>query len=115
MLEILRDVIWIPLFAISLIYSAIVRLLFSFRKVHQLSIPVLSVGNIHIGGTGKTPLVIKLAQLSAEYRLLSVLMDALTDKALLFAQIPERLFTGNRVPIYQAIKDPGGSFRAKGS
>ena len=43
--------------------------------------------------------------LSAEYRLLSVLMDALTDKALLFAQIPERLFTGNRVPIYQAIKD----------
>ena len=44
-------------------------------------------------------------QLSAEYRLLSVLMDALTDKALLFAQIPERLFTGNRVPIYQAIKD----------
>ena len=44
-------------------------------------------------------------QLSAEYRLLSVLMDALTDKALLFAQIPERLFMGNRVPIYQAIKD----------
>jgi len=44
-------------------------------------------------------------QLSAEYRLLSVLMDAISDKALLFAQIPERLFTGNRVPIYQAIKD----------
>ena len=42
-------------------------------------------------------------QLSAEYRLLSVLMDALTDKALLFAQIPEN------VERSEPLKDFGGN------
>lgn len=42
-------------------------------------------------------------QLSAEYNLLSILMDALANRSALLHSIPERLFTGNRVPIYQAI------------
>lgn len=32
-------------------------------KVHRLSRPVVSIGNISVGGTGKTPLVIALGQL----------------------------------------------------
>jgi tetraacyldisaccharide 4'-kinase len=32
------------------------------KRVHQLTCPVISVGNIAVGGTGKTPMVIHLAQ-----------------------------------------------------
>jgi tetraacyldisaccharide 4'-kinase len=35
-------------------------------KKHKLSVPVIVVGNITVGGTGKTPLVIWLAQLLTE-------------------------------------------------
>jgi tetraacyldisaccharide 4'-kinase len=35
-------------------------------KVHQLSCPVISVGNLAVGGTGKTPMVIWLARFLSE-------------------------------------------------
>jgi hypothetical protein len=42
--------------------------LFDLRilKVHKLSCPVISVGNLAVGGTGKTPLVIWLARFLLE-------------------------------------------------
>jgi len=35
---------------------------FGILKSHRLSVPVISIGNLTTGGTGKTPLVISLAQ-----------------------------------------------------
>jgi tetraacyldisaccharide 4'-kinase len=55
-----------PLYPFSLLYGCAVRLRslsYSTRtfKTSQLPCPVVSVGNITVGGTGKTPLVITLA------------------------------------------------------
>ncbi len=52
----------ILLFPITVIYSIIikVRKIFSFSK--QFNIPIICVGNIYIGGTGKTPLSISIAE-----------------------------------------------------
>ena len=40
-----------------------------FRKIHQLKVPVISVGNLTLGGTGKTPTVAWLARYLREHRL----------------------------------------------
>ena len=56
-----------PLYLLSLPYGGFVRtrnLLYSFGliKTKRLPCPVISVGNITVGGTGKTPLVMALAK-----------------------------------------------------
>jgi tetraacyldisaccharide 4'-kinase len=55
-----------PLYPLSLLYGCAVRLraaAYTARlfKTNRLPCPVVSVGNITVGGTGKTPLVIALA------------------------------------------------------
>lgn len=49
------------LFPIGFLYGLVVLIRnlsykSGFRKVHKLSVPVISVGNISVGGTGKTPM-----------------------------------------------------------
>ncbi len=56
-----------PLYSLSLLYGGIVRtrsFLYSHQllKTRTLPRPVISVGNITVGGTGKTPLVMELAK-----------------------------------------------------
>lgn len=48
------------LFPLSWVVSCIGRLRHTFVKPHKVSVPVICVGNVTIGGTGKTPLVIAL-------------------------------------------------------
>ena len=60
-----------PLFSASILYSGIIRLRNLFYqtglfKVRKLGCRVISVGNITVGGTGKTPMVIMLANLLKE-------------------------------------------------
>jgi len=64
-------VLLLPLHLLSFSYGWAVRLrIFSYRvgliKSKQLSCPVISVGNITVGGTGKTPLVMALAKVLGE-------------------------------------------------
>ncbi|MCJ7664551.1 MAG: tetraacyldisaccharide 4'-kinase [Desulfobacterales bacterium] len=62
-----RDVPFFPLLVVSWIYGVVVWVRTQFYekglfKTRQLPCRVLSVGNITLGGTGKTPLVIALAR-----------------------------------------------------
>lgn len=44
-------------------------------KIHRIEKPVLSVGNISAGGTGKTPLCLELIQISLELKLIPALVS----------------------------------------
>ena len=50
----------ILLFPISLLIKLLSFFKRSFTKTHRFSIPIICVGNIYLGGTGKTPLCIEL-------------------------------------------------------
>ncbi len=56
------------LLPISYIYSLILIIKKSFKREKKYSIPIICVGNIYIGGTGKTPMCIKLKNLLDDKR-----------------------------------------------
>jgi len=55
-----------------------------FFRTHKVKIPVISVGNIAVGGTGKTPLVIRLAQEYSSTSVAILLRGYGKDEELLF-------------------------------
>ena len=52
----------ILLLPFSLIFLFLIFLKKKFARVNVFKIPIICVGNIYIGGTGKTPLVNNLAR-----------------------------------------------------
>ena len=48
------------LFPFSIIINLVNLLKFKFSKVEKFNIPIITVGNIYLGGTGKTPLCIEI-------------------------------------------------------
>jgi len=58
-----KSVISFFLLPLSLIFQFLIILKKYFKKKEKFSIPVICVGNIYLGGTGKTPLCIELAEI----------------------------------------------------
>ena len=65
--KLFRRIFFIPLFIFSIMYAALIKLRQFFYwvgwfKSYGVSIPIISIGNLTLGGTGKTPLTLYLAQ-----------------------------------------------------
>ncbi len=58
-----KGFISILLLPISFLYLFLFFLKKKFTKINKFNVPVICVGNIYIGGTGKTPISIRLANL----------------------------------------------------
>ena len=59
-------------------FSLLIQLLFFFKniflKTKKISIPVICVGNIYLGGTGKTPLSIEVVRILKKFNMAPVLV-----------------------------------------
>ena len=89
----------ILLFPITLILKLLIFLKNTFTKTYKCQIPIICVGNIYVGGTGKTPLCIEifsiLKNLSMNPAFIRKKYDSFQDEANLEKQVG---------PIYQNIK-----------
>ncbi len=87
------------LFPISLIIKILSFFRRSFTKTHLCSIPIICVGNIYLGGTGKTPLCIEIFSILKNLNMNPVFVrkkyDSFQDEADLQKQVG---------PVYQNKK-----------
>ena len=75
LVRVLKFFLWLLSFAYLFAVMAIAWLYRKgILKQHHLSRPVVSVGNMTVGGTGKTPLVIKIAQIYKQHKLKPVIL-----------------------------------------
>lgn len=61
----------LTLWPLSLLYCALMRLRYRSQQPHDFNIPIISVGNLTVGGSGKTPVVSSLA---ARYENVAVIL-----------------------------------------
>ena len=87
------------LFPISLLIKVLSFFKRFFTKIHQCSIPIICVGNIYLGGTGKTPLCIEIFSILKNLNMNPVFIrkkyDSFQDEADLQKQVG---------PVYQNKK-----------
>jgi len=87
------------LFPVSLLIKVLSFFKRSFTKTHQCSIPIICVGNIYVGGTGKTPLCIEIFSILKNLNMNPVFIrkkyDSFQDEADLQKQVG---------PVYQNKK-----------
>ena len=57
-----KNIISLSLFPMSLIIQLVILLKKKFTKVSSFKIPIVCIGNIYVGGTGKTPLSILVSK-----------------------------------------------------
>ncbi len=104
---------------LSVVYLQLVKIKFflykrKFKKSVTLSLPVLSVGNLTVGGSGKTPIIIYLVNLlksknvrvgvvSRNYKATSgkvMKVEAQESAGKIFGDEPVLIFEKTRVPVY---------------
>ncbi|MFH1888712.1 MAG: tetraacyldisaccharide 4'-kinase [Candidatus Omnitrophota bacterium] len=96
------------LYLISLIYGLVVRiLLFIYRiKPYRLGCKVISVGNITLGGTGKTSLVLYIARYLKEHgHKVAILSRGYKRMGSRFSVLGSRPNTEHRTPNAEAMGD----------
>ena len=98
------------LFPISLIIRLLSLFKYSITKTNQCSIPVICVGNIYLGGTGKTPLCIEVFLILKNLNLNPVFIrkkyDTFQDEANLQKQVGSVYQNKKRKDaIEEAVKD----------
>ena len=75
----IAQLVRVPLFLFSLIYGLAVKaILFGYKvgilRRRRLSVPVISIGNLTLGGVGKTPMVIFVARMLKIKKLRTVIL-----------------------------------------
>ena len=69
-----KNLISLSLFPLSLIIQFVIFFKKRFTKVSSFKIPIVCIGNIYVGGTGKTPLAIKSENIMNAAKLNSVII-----------------------------------------
>ena len=97
----------IILFPLSLLYYLLIILKKKFSKPKKFGLKIICVGNIYLGGTGKTPLAIELVKSLQKRKLKSVLIkklyrDQLDEQKLISKKVKYSIFSKSRI---QAIKE----------
>tara|TARA_B100000029_G_scaffold334627_1_gene326737 strand:- start:10693 stop:11628 length:936 start_codon:yes stop_codon:yes gene_type:complete len=90
---------------VSLLYECLIYLKYFLTKKKNFSIPVICVGNIYIGGTGKTPVSIKVFETFKRLKMNPVIIRKdykdQKDEVLLLKKYSEVLVFKNRIEAIQ--------------
>ena len=103
----LFSVILLP---VAFLYQLLLYIKFSFVKKKTFSIPIICVGNIYIGGTGKTPTSIKVFEILKELNMNPVIIKKdyknQKDEVLLIKKYCQILVSAKRTKgIHKAIEN----------